>query len=246
MTLFTTKKVTVIYQLISSLTFLLLSFQSFASEDLASYCFASGTNLSEAKNSMEFLLLPREKVFMRSKDNCFDIVTSGDRAKLLEKFLRKRYNLVEETSTTIPNDEKIQDEHCRLEFKVTREKKIETKNLQLGTTNSVSAGEAKVQEGSTSELLLGLGKPGWLDMEGNGLMVECRKGATGVYQLIFAFSEAFRSRVSSEVSLKQGEFIDVGQVTRDLNEKSKILGLPETQFRQVEGQEKTKYELRIK
>ncbi len=191
---------------------------------------------------MEFLLLPREKVFMRSKDRCFDIVTSGDRAKLLEKFLRKRYNLVEEISTT----EAAPEEHCRLEFKVLREKKVETKNLQLGASNSALAAESSVQEGSTSELLLGLGKPGLLDLEGKSLAVECRKGATGIYQLIFSFSEAYRSRVSSEVSLKQGEILNVAQVTKDLNNKSKVLGLPVTLYNEVEGQEATRYELRIK
>lgn len=202
--------------------------------------------MSEAKNSMEFLLLPREKVFMRSKDNCFDIVTSSDRAKLLEKFLRKRYNLVEETSVVVPEVEKIQDAHCRLEFKITRDKKTESKNLQIGTQNSIGAQESTVQEVSSSELLLGIGKPGWLDMEGKSMMVECRRGGTGLYQLVFSLGEANRSRVSSEVTLKQGEALDVAQVTRDLNEKNKNLGLPEIQYGQMEGQEKTKYELRIK
>lgn len=195
---------------------------------------------------MEFLLLPRERVFMRSKDHCFDIVTSSDRAKLLEKFLRKRYTLVEEVSIETSGSEIIQDQHCRLEFIVTRQKKVESKNLQVGMSNTVSSGEKTAQEVSTSELLLGLGKPGALDLEGKSLSVECRKGATGIYQLIFSFSELYRSKVSSEVSLKQGESLDIAQVTKELNEKNKTLGLPVTSYNETEGQEVTKYELKIK
>lgn len=181
---------------------------------------------------------------MRTGDHCFDVVTSTDRSKLLEKFLRKRYNLVAETGVAGEVETKI--EHCQLEFKTTRKRKVDSTNVRLGATNNIEVANRDMNETSTSQLLLGLGKPGVLDMEGRALNIECRKGASDVYQLIFSFSELNRSKVTSEVSLKRNEPLNVAQVINDLNNKSKTLGIPETIIQEAKGQESTTYELMIK
>lgn len=201
---------TVIYQqLISSLLLILLiSSPSYATDDLVSFCFQPSTQLAEAQKSLEFLLLPREQVFPRPADHCFDVSTSTDRTKLLEKFLRKRYTLVAETG--------------------------------------VSSGSSEQNEVSTSQLLLGMGKPGTLDLFGRSLSVECRGGHRGIYQLVFSYSELWRSKVSTEVSVKQGEVVNVGSITNELDNKSKMLGLPETIYQVSKGSENISYELQIK
>ena len=212
-----------------------------------SFCFSPNTDLNEAKQSLSFLLLSKEKVFPREKDNCFDVLTSTDRSKLLEKFLRKRYSLVGDViEESGPID--LQDQHCQLELKTTRIKKVAATDLKLGKKKHVKAAVSteRIQEVSVSQLLLGLGRPGSLDLEGKSLYVECRKGATGAYQLIFSYSEEYKARVSSEVSVKKGEALQVAQVSRDLAEKSKTLGLPETLYKEVEGQDEISYELQIK
>lgn len=109
-----------------------------------------------------------------------------------------------------------------------------------------AAGTKDVKEVSSSELLLAFGRPGTLDLEGRSLQVECTKGASGVYQLTFSFSEQYRSRVSSSVSLKQGETLQVAQVTKDLTSQSKALGLPQALYEDIQGKENISYELRIK
>ena len=72
--------------------------------------------------------------------------------------------------------------------------------------------------------------------------MECVRGATGAYQLTFSYSELYKSKVSSVVSLKQGEPLEVGGVVRDLNEKSKAFGIP---YKEVVGQDKIRYELKV-
>ena len=245
MTSFTIKKATAIYRLISS--FLILSFlsSSFAAEDLVGFCFERSVNLSQAQQSMSFLLLPHEKVFPRAADHCFDVLTSTDRSKLLEKFLSRRYNLIAETGVSAASSD-LQDMQCRLELTTTRIRKEEVKGFRAGAGLMAAAGTKDVKEVSSSELLLAFGRPGTLDLEGRSLQVECTKGASGVYQLTFSFSEQYRSRVSSSVSLKQGETLQVAQVTKDLASQSKTLGLPQAHYEDIQGKENISYELRIK
>ena len=240
MILSTIKKVTVIYLLISSLLFSLVSLQSFASEELASFCFKSATSLSEARQSLEFLLLPREKIFLRKNDNCFDVNTSTDRSNLLEKFLSKRYTLIAERGP-----EMTSMSNCHMEFKTTRKKKVNTTGASIGATNSAATATIEQNESSTSKLLLGLGKPGVLDLEGRSLQMICSGGLRGIYQLVFYYSEEMRSKVSTEVTAKQGEVVNIGGIVNDLNTKSKTLGLPESIYNTTSETENISYELMI-
>lgn len=244
MILLTIKKATAIYRLISSLLFIVLSFPTYASEDLVSYCFEQTTNLQEAQQSLSFLLLPKEKVFPRPEQNCFDVLTSTDRSKLLEKFLSKRYTLISEQGVST-RSENIQAQQCQLELKTTKTKEINTREFRLGRANDAKVGSRTRQEVSISQLLLGSGRPGTLELEGRSLYIECRKSESGTYQLIFSYSEIYRMKVSSEVSVKRGEVIQIAQITNDLASKSKTMGLPQSVYRDVEGQENISYELKV-
>lgn len=238
---------TVIYQqLISSLLLILLiSSSSYATDDLVSFCFQPSTQLAEAQKSLEFLLLPREQVFPRPADHCFDVSTSTDRTKLLEKFLRKRYTLVAETGVSLEVED-LSRQNCQIELKTIRKQNVTSSQASIGIKTGISSGSREQNEVSTSQLLLGMGKPGTLDLLGRSLSVECRGGHRGIYQLVFSYSEQWRSKVSSEVSVKQGEVVNVGSITNELDNKSKMLGLPETIYQVSKGSENISYELQIK
>ena len=243
MILRTIKKATAIYRLISSLLFILLGFPTYASEDLVSYCFEQTTNLREAEASLSFLLLPREKVFTRPEQNCFDILTSTDRSNLLEKFLSKRYTLISEGGRTA--SETIQAQQCQLELKTTKTKQVNTRDFRLGRSNDAKVGSRSTQEVSTSQILLGSGRPGTLELEGRSLYIECRKTMSGIYQLLFSYSEIYLAKVSSEINVKPGEVVQIAQITNDLDTKSKTLGLPQSLYQAAQGQENIRYELKV-
>lgn len=243
--LFTIKKATVIYQLISSLLLILISSSSFAAEDLASFCFERTTNLAVAQKSLEFLLLPREQVFLRPADHCFDVNTSTDRSKLLEKFLSKRYTLIAETGVSKDLVE-LSNSNCQIELKTSRKKKVNTTGASIGANNSAATGTIEQNEVSTSQLLLGPGKPGILDLEGRSLNVTCSGGHRGIYQLVFYYSEQWRSKVSTEVTASPGETINIGNITNELDSKNKSLGLSESSYQKTTGTENINYELQIK
>jgi hypothetical protein len=233
---------------ISSLFLFFLSYQSFASEDLETFCFKAPSNLGEVRDSISFLLLPKEKVFLRQEAHCVDILTSTDRVKLLEKFLSKRYTLIKE----VPLGEKaetnlsLNDFHCQLELTTTRTKKAIESELAAGNMNRLRARENTEKQVEVSQILLSLGKPGTLDLDKKSLLVECRKGSTGVYQLIFSFSEVDRARVSSEISVKQNEVVSIAQIASDLNEKNKTLGIPQTILEEIQSRENIEYQLKVK
>lgn len=242
MILFTTKKATVIYRLISSFAFLFLSFQSFANEDLASFCFPKVTSLEGARDSLSFLLLPSEKVSLRPADSCIDVLTSTNRINLLEKFLRKRYTLIQDAKDPAVK----MMEHCQIDFITKRKKVVENAGVRLGSQNSIGVGSDSVEEISNAKILLGIGKAGTLEMEGRSLFIQCDKGARGDFNLVFSFSEQYRAQVSTEVSVKSGETLQVASVTKDLAEKSKTLGLPESLYKDIQGKENTSYELVVR
>lgn len=244
MILFISKKAIHIYRAIISFFLLVAATTSWADEELTSFCFKPSTNVADARDSLQDLLLPREKVFLRPEQRCIDVLTSPNRVKLLEKFLRLRYTLV--VDETERENATLQNQHCQLELKKTTSQQTASNNFQLGVQNQVSAGTATVASTETSQLLLGLGKPGVLAIGTQALYVECRKGASGIYQLTFSLQENGTTRITSEVSAKANEPVNVGQVTKELNDKNKILGVPQTAVSTSIGNEETLYQLQIK
>lgn len=224
-----------------------MSFSTFAGDDLASFCFERSTNLIEAQKSLQFLLLPKEQVFLRMEDNCFEVTTSTDRSKLLEKFLSKRYTLVAETGVS-KEVEDLTKKNCQVELTTTRKKKVSDIKAQIGLINDpkASVSSQSQDEVTVSQLLLGMGIPGVLEVNGKALHITCSGGYKGFFQLVFYYSEQSRAKVSTEMTVKQGEAVSVGNIVNELNEKSKSLGLPESSYSKASGFENINYELQIK
>lgn len=244
MILSTIKKVTAIYSLVSRfLLVFFLAIKSYAAEDLVSFCFERSTNLKEAKDSLAFLLLPKESVFLRPQDQCLDVlVVSSDRSKLLEKFLAKRYTIISEASPQLSGSEQ---EQCHLEFKTTKKKQVNTNKIKVGKISSASSANENTEEVSVAKILLGSGKTGELSLEGRLLNVDCIKGIGDRFQLIFSYGESSGAKVSTQVSVKSGELLQIAQITNDLDNKKKSLGLPESTYQQDLGKENISYELRV-
>lgn len=249
MTLSTIKRVTVIYSVRSSLILLFLTTQSFASEDLESFCVKPPVNMAEVRDSLSFLLLPNEKVFLRQEAHCIDVLTSTDRVKLLEKFLSKRYHLIAEVSNKASVGSEaasLNDSHCQLELTTTRVKKMDFKEAGVNQKIVLASGSESVRETSVSRILLSLGRPGVLDVGEKSLNVECRRGQTGRYHLVFSFSEADKAKVKSEVSVAANEIINIAEISNDLNEKNKALGLSNVSFGETQGKDIMQYQLQVK
>jgi inosine-uridine nucleoside N-ribohydrolase len=61
--------------------------------DNFNFCFVETINPTQVRSSLNFLLLPSDKLQFDDNKECIQISTSPDRAKLFEKFLSGRYTL---------------------------------------------------------------------------------------------------------------------------------------------------------
>lgn len=243
MTSFITKKATAIYKASKTLTavvFLLQAAVASAQTDLNSFCFEDQVRLGQVQQSISFLLLPKDTVNLREEDRCIDIVTSPDRGKLFEKFLAGRYNLRRDRGAV------AELEHCKLNMKTTVTQKSDTDSLKVGERNAVKASEQTSVSTSQMEFVFSQGISGELEAGSERLKVLCRLIGTDKASLQFQFYDKTKGGVSSEFVVKRGEWLNIGSVVKDLNEKNKTLGIPQTEISTTTGKSETQYDLQIK
>lgn len=216
---------------------------AWAQVDLHSFCFDKTTNLNKVNQSLNFLLLPRDIVEQRPEDNCLDIITLPDRANLFEKFLSKRYDLKHEVTH---ESTKVGASSCRLDFKTTNQSKVDVNDFKIGQKNTLRSSETNNRNSSTMELLLGFGNDGDLEVASVKLKVKCQIINDEKANLIFSFNEKNKGSLSTEITANKNEWINVGSVVKDLNEKNKTLGIPQTELNESKRQMETVYELQWK
>ena len=219
------------------------------SEDLNSYCFGAAVNLAQVKRNLSVLLLPKDIVEIREEDHCIDIVSTPDRAKLFEKYLSKRYDLKHDVKTSFSESSKevLPNNSCTVEFKTTKKIKKEVKTFKVGSKNGLKDSEQTSTETSTMDLLLGAGVEGELSATPDSLNIICRPvvGSERA-NLIFSFAQKDKAKVKTEVLVGRGEWLNVASVVKELNDKLKTIGIPQTEVGSTEGFENTIYEIRYK
>ena len=236
----------VIYRVNSFFLFLWLSFFSkVQGQDLNSYCFEHSVSLQEVHQALNLFLLPKDIVSDRSTENCLDIVSSAERASLFEKLLSKRFILIKE-STVEGKNQILPDVNCLLELKTTQKIKNESVQFKIGEKNELSSNGSKSISVSTMEILLGVGLPGELEVGNEKLNVTCQLTGSGSANLTFSYVEKQKTSVTSRVFIKQGEWLNIASVTKDLSAKMNTVGIPQTVVSQSSGGSESLYELKLK
>lgn len=242
---FIIKKATVIYRVSSLFLCLFISLfcsGAIAQSDINSYCFESDVALTSVERSVNFLLLPKDTVYLREEDHCIDIVTSPDRGKLFEKFLSGRYNLRREANPA----SFAEIETCQLVLKTTVKQKKESQTVKAGDKNTLSKSEDTMSSKSTIEMALGAGVPGEMTAGPERLKVTCRFFGGGKANLQFAFADKEKGGIATDITIAKGEWLNIGSILKDLNEKNKILGVPQAEVTTTTGKTETNYELQVK
>lgn len=244
MNLSTIKKAIAIYR-VNSLIFLCLFFLSLEarSQDMRSYCFDRSVNLREAHQSLKILLLPKDIVDQRIEDNCLDLITSSDRGNLFEKFLSKRYDLKKDPQGEA---QAAGPKECRLDLKTTKKSKKESSTFKFGEKNAINSAVATMDSISIMEMLLGTDLPGEFEAGDEKLKVTCRLIGSSDASLMFSYSDKNKASVNTQVQLKKGEWLNVASVIKELNDKNKMIGIPQTEISESKGNAETIYELQFK
>jgi hypothetical protein len=243
-----------IYKSLSVFFLLLIGKYSYGAEDLASFCFESNVSLSNVKQSISFILLPEDRLSLRPEDNCLDIVTTPSRKTILNKFLSRKYNLLNSEEPTLTPERS----ECRLEFKTTTKKKTNSNAANIGQKNNLVTTSGNSIAVSTTELLLMAGRPGTLNINAQmvmpdkslldisqNLQVECRPLPHDNFELIFYFDAKDKATVSTTVQLKRGESLNIAGIKNTLDDKVKTLGIPQTTLGNTQSNEDISYDLKL-
>lgn len=231
---------TVIYKLSRGLILFLSLGSSLLAEtttDINSYCFDSHVNLKEVHRSLTFLLLPKDNIDLRTEENCLDVVTTTERAVLIEKYLGRRYRFKKEMTET---------PECRLNLKTTQKIKTEGVDLKVGKTNSVGKGEVAGNSISTMEILLSTGKPGEIEVGGESLKIVCRLIGSDNADLTLSYVDKNKASISTQVQVKKGEWLNIATALKDMSSKAKNLAIPQLEMKDMTGNNETIYEIQFK
>lgn len=194
--------------------------------------------MRNVRSSLDILLLPKDIITLDPTENCLDIITSGDRGKLFEKYLSKRYDLKRGTKEIVPD--------CHLELKTTKKSKFQSTTLQIGEKNALSKTDSTSDSVSSMNFLIGSGFSGELEVEPRKLKVTCQLIGTESASLVFSFSEKNSVSASSQVQVKKGEWLNIASVVKDLNDKTQTIGMPQSEMGQSSGSSEIVYELQFK
>lgn len=238
-----------IYKVISSI--LLLTFVSvnlFADEDVNSYCFEKNISMSQVENVISFLVVGGDRLNKRENDHCIDIVTTPARLKLYEKLIWKNFRPIKDTNLEIGGDTEgsLNEEHCRIEITESKKQKSESTEVRMGLKTNLGKNETQKDEKTTQELMIVRGKTATMRMGDQYLQIQCIKTVMGTYQLSIFLDEKNKSSISTSVNLKAGEVINLGNIKKELNEKSKRLGIPNFETKEQIGNDEINYELKMK
>jgi hypothetical protein len=115
---------------------------------------------------------------------------------------------------------------------------------RIGSDAKLKVSDKDANSTTRSELLMTSGKRSSLTAGEINLFIECVKTKNDIYQLAF-FLENQANAIQTSIDVKVGEVIDLGGIVKELNEKSKTIGVPVTEIKTQTGTIKTKYELRV-
>jgi hypothetical protein len=228
--------------LISNLLFLAITNIVFASEDVGTFCFENNTPVSRVQSAIDFLQTGNDKIQLRNKDNCLDIYSSSDRLKLYEKMIYKNFSPI--STGLVENNNDGFSNQCRIELKEIKNSTISDSVGRIGSDAKLKVSDKDANSTTRSELLMTSGKRSSLTAGEINLFIECVKTKNDIYQLAF-FLENQANAIQTSIDVKVGEVIDLGGIVKELNEKSKTIGVPVTEIKTQTGTIKTKYELRV-
>ncbi len=187
---------------------------------------------------MEDLILPVEKILVRNKSECFDIILSGSHRKdIFEKLLSRRYELVVSDMSSF-----VQDEHCQVDFITTYNKNRNENQLALGEFSKIKKSSENSRVNSSQSMIVQKSYPASFRVGENHLDVKCEKLANDQFIVTIGHGNA-SGLVSTSVRVAKGVKFDIASSIKELNDKKSTLGIPQSEWLKIDGLENTTYEL---
>lgn len=202
-------------------------FTTSAEAALYGYCLSRGSSVEAAKNHLESIKAPGDKIFTRGSVNCVEVQGGAQRFELYQKFLSTQFKVVR-TYKGLDSGQSNQGQafgsgHCRIKVTKIGKTKTTTDTVEAGKRGVLSRAELDGNSRSVSNMILSYGRNGSLVVNDQRLGVVCRK-AGRQFQLDFSL-EATGQSVSSSVSVPPGKKFNIGGVVNDLNNKRRKISI---------------------
>ncbi|MCK5074401.1 MAG: hypothetical protein KAQ98_13305 [Bacteriovoracaceae bacterium] len=227
-----------------------------SADELYGFCFGDNVSLQSVRLSMDPILLSRDKIFFRKSMNCIEVKLSKARKDLFEKYISKKFTISKIYSETAREEiftETIKN--CRI--LIIKKKKVSSKEFKagVGKRTRLSQKEIKRNEVGRTELLLGEGLIGKIEVGGDFVEVECKSRANDNYVVQVHMKKENKSNDSSSsssgslsttIQIKRGEKINIGSIVENLKNRDRKISVDEgVNYSRIKGETTYDYELVI-
>lgn len=205
-----------------------------------SFCFERRNSLEDIKSYMQKIASPKDQIYLREKDHCLDIESSEIKEPLFRQWAQKRYRLVT-SSTTVQPSSKM----CRL--KLTQEGSALEDKTQVSLTRKqalLRKAELSKRSSRVRTLLVQSGKEASLRVDDSKLQIKCYWRNATTYETVFSL-ESLKNSISSSLTLRKGQRIELGDVVDDLNQKDNSASLSGIKHQKNTRDSKISYWLEI-
>lgn len=207
----------------------ILNFSSI-SQAFVGRCFDRHTSLENIKKDVTPFLLEGEKISFNHTEHCVEFDLKGeDRIALIDGILSTKYrtksayrsqNVATKLSPTV-------SENCRMEIQRTEKERTEVVEVKVGGKTKLVQRNVQGSGKSTTQMLLGMGRPGLIKMNGDEYYLKCDKSGAFAYEVTLSLERDYgRDSLSTSIRVQKDEQIDLGSMSDEINKSDKKIGIP--------------------
>jgi hypothetical protein len=221
--------------------FIFIIFDSHAA--MTGFCFDRSISLAAVKSYLSPILKPGEKVYPRASMNCIELDLSSARKGLFEKWINRRYRIEKLYSGnqvqdfTVENNERLR--HCRAQLRRVLKGKGSRDNIDIKKGGTAKRTEYRTEGTRSSNLLLGVGRKGHIEVNGNRVGLICFPRGVGRYEIDVSVIESNGNSLSTSIQVSSGSSVNIGEVVENIKRKGRNIDI-----RQGVGFNRTKEENR--
>ena len=219
------------------LLLLLITLNSFANDELNTFCFNSASELSRARKEIDFLVLDIDKINLKS--NCMDIFTNTKRSNLFVKFIKRSFPSVSITSSL--------SSRRSCDLKITEFTKQNENEINMGVTNRsalLNKKETKSQLSKTSSMQILEDSVSKIIYQNQELNIKCN--IRGESYIIEISSHSDKLSSSTTRTLAKGQKVEIGSIVKAAQGQDDSKSLSGVRFKKTDLSADTVMYLEIK
>ncbi|EQC49529.1 hypothetical protein M899_3139 [Bacteriovorax sp. BSW11_IV] len=210
-------------------TLLLITILSLNVSAFYGRCFDRHTSLENIKKEISPFLLEGESLSINQTEYCVEFeVGSDDRMTLIDGLISTKYRV--KSSYRSQKEASLApavSQNCRIEIQRTEKERKVIKKVQVGSKTRLIEETVQGSGKSTSQMLLGEGRPGLLKMDGDDYYLKCEKRGSQSYEITLSIEKNYgRDSLSTAITVQKNDPVDIGSMKDEINKKDKKIGIP--------------------